>query len=182
MRHRRGLSQTGFSRFSCSCVTEEERAWGGWQDTCDPGCGVWRRVVVTLCRPCIGSAPPSAHGGWGCGCELGALDTCPLTDGPQSGGVSFPVPPRPSLGLAKAACHTAMPSWPPRGPGWPPAPVRDLDLQRLGGPGLRSWWQRWDEDAALAFPPAHLDFLLVSSCCCSFSFWPRRVACGISIP
>ena len=43
---------------------------------------------------------------------VGALDICSLTHGPPSGGVSFPAPPRLSLGLAKATCRTAMPSCP----------------------------------------------------------------------
>ena len=133
------------------------------------------KVVVTLCGPCIGSAPPSArgstavlaHGGWGCG-GFGHMSSDRWAT-VWWGVLSSPTQALSGVGQGHLPhCNAQLPGWPPRGPGWPPAPVRDLNHQRVGGLGLCSWWQSWDEDAALAFPPAHLDFLLVSSCCCPF--------------
>ena len=127
--------------FSCSCVTEEERAWGGWQDMCDPGCGVWRRWLSLCVDPALGVPRLQPEGPLPSlpmvGGAVGALDTCPLTDGPQSGGVSFPVPPRPSLGLAKATCHTAMPSC--------PAGLRVVQVGLLPRSGISTTreWEAW---------------------------------------
>lgn len=97
--------------------------------------------------------------GWGRGCEPCELGAAGHMSSDRWAtvwwGASFPAPPRPSLGLAKATCHTAMPSCLPglhRGPGWPPvSPACDL---KHGGEkarvGLCGWWQSWDKDTVLS--------------------------------
>lgn len=84
-------------------------------------------------------------------------------------GASFPAPPRPSLGLAKATCHIAMPSCPaalPQGPGQPCASLA-CDLNTLKG--RRSKWQRRDKPRGL-FPSTDGAGFPTSSYCRGSSF------------
>lgn len=63
-------------------------------------------------------------------------------------GVSFPALPRPSLGLAKATCHTNAQLPPLRSRLAPHCPsMWSLNRREKKGLGLISKWQGWDKDA-----------------------------------
>lgn len=97
--------------------------------------------------------------GWGHGRKLGLLDTCPLTDGPQSGGGVLSSPTQALSGVGQGHlphCNAQLPNWPRRGPGWPPtSPACGLCTGgEKTGLALGSTWQSWDKDVGL-FPPTN---------------------------
>lgn len=102
------------------------------------GHSVWRVPPSVLCamgRPCPW---------WGGAVAVSwvLLDTCPLTDGPQSG-VSFPAPPKPRP-PATLQC--------PAAPLAPASPARDLSHRRGGGLRRGSEWRSWDRVRASCLP------------------------------
>lgn len=132
----------------------------------------------------MGSLCPWWGGAVGVSCvSWGLLDTCPLTDGPQSGRVVLPSPTQACAGVGRGHlphCNAQLPeeelasSFP------------SLCSQPPEGEGLRlcSWGQSWDKDK-----PSHRHHLgwvpykfLTAMALCWSSLWFPRSACRPTLP